>query len=412
MKLGALIAFLVKGLGAFSAMVMHVLVARILLPEQAGQFYVAFTTITLISVICRLGLDEVVLKNVSIFFHAQNNNGINRVYKTSFIAVLISSLCGVALLLLVSLLLTSINNQYGAVIWHIAPALVFFSLFTLHAQLLQGRLESVKSTLVLNLVSQCIFSIMILCYPVHLSEQAAMLFNLSTGIACVVGIFFWWNTQKVQLRWRGVGRFPFWNTSRHFWISMIIQQATIWGGQLLAAGIISSSDMASLNLFQRLTSVLQFFLVFASLIYSPRIAALYANRATTELQCVVIKVHRYLLLLSILAMVVGIIFLPFINDFFGNTYGKNSTSFLILLFAQCVNTTLGFTFFILMMCDHEVTLKRITLNTFPLVIISNPLFGYWWGVTGVAVACLMNLVLQNLLASRVVKYKLKINLFR
>ena len=394
----------VRGGAAFCALLMHTLVAKIFEPSQAGWFYLAFTIITLSSVLCRQGFDEVVIKEIGASVYNNDYGRVNEVYKTVITNITLASILGAFLLVAMGCVLKFLNNSLGTIIITVSPSLVFFSLYSIHAQLLQGRFEAIKSTVVLSFISQVSFCIFLIVFPIYDALSGAIAFDCATGLAAISGFLLWFLYKEPLLKWKKVNKTNLLDSSLPIWIVAIAQQLIMWGGQFIASLFVSPVDIAAYNLFMRYSIVLQFFLLFASLIYSPQVSAFYSSGEKNNLQLVVKKVNLSLLLVSAIVLIFLIGGGRYIISFFGETYRENASVFYILVVGQALNTMLGFSSFILMMCCNEKILRNIVILNLPFVLVAYLLMTYSYGIIGTSIVTGSALLIQNL-ASILVIYK-------
>lgn len=408
MNLAFFLSLAVRGGAAFFALLMHTMVAKILMPDQAGWFYLAFTIITLTSVICRQGFDEVVIKEIGASVYNKDFERVNSVYKTSVVNIILASFLGCIFLVIAGICLKSCGFFLGGVLIIIAPSIIFFSLYSIHAQLLQGRFEAIKSTIVLSFVSQLSFCILLALFPIHTAVDCAVFFNVATGLAALAGGIFWFFDKQNNIRWRKVKKISLVNTCVPIWIVAIAQQLIMWGGQFIASIFVFPEDIASYNLFMRYSIVLQFFLLFASLIYSPKISAFYSSGEKQRLQETIKKVNLSLLAVSVLVLIACFLLGSYLINFFGNSYAKNSSVFYIVIVGQALNTMLGFSSFILMMCNQEKILQNIVILNLPMVLICYVLLTYLYGIVGTSFATGLALFVQNTSSIVVIRKKLSL----
>lgn len=385
----------VRGGAAFCALLMHTLVAKIFDPSQAGWFYLAFTIVTLSSVLCRQGFDEVVVKEIGAAIYIGDYNRVNKVYKTVITKIGFASVLGSILLFAMGYMLKLLDKPLGVIIIAVSPSLIFFSLYSIHAQLLQGRFQAIKSTIVLSFISQISFCILVVMFPIHDALSGAFAFDVATALAAISGFVLWFSYKSVFLKWNNVSKINLQDSSLPIWIVAIAQQLIMWGGQFIASLFVSPADIASYNLFMRYSIVLQFFLLFASLVYSPQISAFYSSGKKNDLQLLIKKVNISLLLVSLTVLILLIGGGHYILNFFGETYRKNASVFYILILGQTFNTMLGFSSFILMMCSSEKILRNIVVLNLPFVLILYLLMTYFYGIIGASIVTGVALLIQN-----------------
>ena len=411
MKIKYLVTFMVRSFASCSAMIMHLAVAKTLELSEAGYFYSAFTLVTLLSVVCRLGFDEVVLKNVSTSWHSREFNKINSVYKTAIVSVFISSFAGIFLLNFCGFIMMKTSFfELGNIIIFMSPSLMFVSIYFLHAQMLQGRLETIRSTFVLGLVSQFVFSFLIIIFPVRYARVASLYFDISTFLAMLTGFIFWRN--KDYVKWANAEYVNLKTSCIPLWVVAIMQQAIIWGGQIIATFLVPANEIAAFNVFQRVATMLQFFLLFASLVCSPKLAAYYAQGQLQMLQKLVYKVNISLIVISIFSVVIMGSSGYFLTEkFLGVRYVNHMSLFYILMLSQLFNTVMGFSFYILTMCGQEKILKSIIIKIFSVTMLGNIFAAYYFGIYGTAIVSFISLFVQNVLCIYSVKKEINVKMW-
>ena len=182
MIVGSAIGMSVKVLSAVSILFMNIVVARFLGANETGLFFLAFTLVTIIAAVGRLGLDQSIIRFVAA---ARESNEIDRllgVYRKSVSWVAIASIC---LTVLASSNVTWLVENYfpqpgfEPVLRSFLMAIPLIALYTMLAQAMQGLKKIAKSLLTLNVLMPIALLLLMLLDPVYTAEAAAEHFILA-----------------------------------------------------------------------------------------------------------------------------------------------------------------------------------------------------------------------------------------
>ena len=153
----SVIAFIFRGMGAFSGFLMNLAVTRTIGAEQAGCFFIAFALVTILSSFSRLGLDNALIRFISQYKERMEWTKINGIIRKSIIWTLtVSSVCAILLASFADYLSVSIFNKtlLAAPLKAICISVVFISLSMIHGYALQGVQSIPKSVFTINISTQ------------------------------------------------------------------------------------------------------------------------------------------------------------------------------------------------------------------------------------------------------------------
>lgn len=170
-----------------------------------------------------------------------------------------------------------------------------------------------------------------------------------------------------------------------------------WGGILIISVLLSSEDVGKFSAAQRLSYIVNFILIVANSIVSPRFAILYRDNKLKMIEDLAVKSSTLMTVFSLI-IAVGIgIFSSHLLEFLG--VEVSMTILYILIFGQLVNVSTGSVSLLLNMTGHEKDMRNVmcfsALATVILLLVLVPLLGAF----GAAISLSVGLSLQNILAT-------------
>lgn len=170
-----------------------------------------------------------------------------------------------------------------------------------------------------------------------------------------------------------------------------------WGGVLIISVLLSSEEVGKFSAAQRLSYLVNFILIVANSIVSPRFAVLYRDKNLKKIEDLAVKSSTLMALFSIVTAVVIAIFSSHLFAFLG--VEVSMTILYILISGQLINVSTGSVSLLLNMTGHEKDMRNVmcfsALATVILLLILVPLLGSF----GAAISLSVGLGLQNILAT-------------
>jgi len=124
-------------------------------------------------------------------------------------------------------------------------------------------------------------------------------------------------------------------------------------GTILLGALSSATDAGVFNVATRTTTLISFIMLAAMYPLMPLAARLYAAGEVAQLQRVVIRAARAVLLFAAPTALVLVVFGPSILGLFGTGFDEGSTAMRILAIGELVNVVTGFGGLVLVMTGHE-----------------------------------------------------------
>jgi O-antigen/teichoic acid export membrane protein len=170
-----------------------------------------------------------------------------------------------------------------------------------------------------------------------------------------------------------------------------------WGGILIISIFLTAGDVGKFSAAQRISYLVNFILIVANSILSPRFAVFYKENKIKMIEDLAVKSST---LMTVFAMLISIGILINSSYLFELIGVEVSVIILhILILGQLINVSTGSVSFLLNMTGHEKEMRNImslsALMTIILLLILVPLLG----VFGAAISLSIGLSLQNILAT-------------
>lgn len=399
-------AFVIRALGAVAGFLTTALIARQLGAEESGYYFLAFTTVTILAAVSRVGIDNSIIR----FVGGSPEEVMSVFYKSVLLAGVVSAGVAVALFTLAELLATHFfqKPQLVHVLKGVSVGIVGVALFTLAANALQGLHKVLYSIFILNIAAN---SVLISCiYLFEISDAAilARYFSISALFAAVsgYGLLLWMkpNQQSPGITWSALFK-----SCLPLWSVVIMGQLVQWSGQFIAGVYLASDIVAQLAVAQRTAFLASFLLIAVNLVVAPRFAAMHRNGDMAGLESLAITSANLIGIMATPVIAVMLLFPEFLMGLFGEGFAGGAGMLQILAIGQFVNAITGSVAFLLMMCGYEKDMRNITLISGSMALTLT-----WWltadfGAYGNATGTAIAVATQNLLAVYYVKRRLGFN---
>ncbi|MFC6670558.1 oligosaccharide flippase family protein [Marinobacterium aestuariivivens] len=413
LALDTLLALTVRVLGAGAGFLMSLVIARTLGAGEAGYFLLAFSIVTFLAAVSRLGLDNVVLRYTGAAAPDRDMRTVRLVLgRCLLLAGVVSASVAALLACLAGPLAEWVFDKpaLAPVLRAIAPGLAGLALFTLVAMSLQGLRRVIASVATLNILCSLFLVAGLLLFALADASQAAWTYSASAALTLVAGLHLWARATRHQGRihdpvsWRQLLE-----PALPLWIVLVLGQAIQWAGQFIAGAYVSPEQLAQLAVAQRTAMLTSFVLTAVNLVVAPRFAAMHKKGDIDAMRRVALTSVR-LMLLAATPMVAVMLLLPDrLMWLFGNEFVEGAHLLQILAIGQFINVATGSVGFLLSMTGHEKDLRNNLLLVAPCSVLLSFLVIPVYGATGAAVATAVAVAAQNLMAVYWVRKRLGFN---
>lgn len=406
-------SFFVKVIGILAGLAVSIFLGRTIGADGLGIINLSHRIINIIMVLCLFGMRQLIIKEVAIANNKKDYDHIGNVMNTSYwFNGLLSIIFAVVLILLSPFLANSIFNE---------PQLEYpliIALFVLTPQIfsrifssgLVGYRKIWQSSLVDKTLSICVVGILLLIvkimgWPITVL-QVAFMYAIGRIIVFMTTGLYWRSiykgfSKKFILSSLLPTAFPLFLATASNVISASV--AVIMLGWLA-----ESQDVGLYSVAARLALLTSFFHTVVNSVLSPKIAALYEQDNKKELQKMIKKVTRGLLILGISTLIAFTFFGNNILVLWGSEF-KNAYYLLVILsIGQLVNLGTGAVGSLLIMTGNEKIQGRIAVIFLLLSIPLNFILIKKYGGIGAAISTALIVSLQNIIRLIFVRIKVGI----
>ena len=409
----SLSAIIMRIFSAFSALCMSAAVTNGLGGEEAGRFFLIFAAIQFLSAVSRCGLDNVLLRYCGIevpdsgYLYAQS------VTSKSIVAVTLVGVIFGSIVYIFSDILSVIffKDAIHSSLFHLVPFGVLGLAFSvIFAMALQGIGRVSSSIFVMNIVGNLCVTVFMLSDIVETAQQVVLVYVISCFGAALLGRVIFSqcvvNNERVPLGWEKL-----FQSSMPLWVVVILDQASIWAGQMIASIYGGMGEVAHFAVAQRVSMIISFALVAVSMVVAPRFASLFHNGQREDIE----KLYKKTTLaLFVLAVPLGLFFVVFADvllSFFGEGFEAASLFLRILVLGQLVYVATGPSGYLLMMSSNEKDVRSALLVSAPVGLLVAMAITPLYGVVGCAIGTAIAVGLQNVIAAFYVKKRFGFGLF-
>ncbi|WP_017217098.1 oligosaccharide flippase family protein [Pseudoalteromonas sp. NJ631] len=406
--INAALALIIRIVGAGTAFLFNLIIAKQLGAEQAGYFFLGFSFVMLLSAIANLGFENTILRFTSLnacFGHTVRailNFSLKYVVAVSCVLAVISYLLAPWLSIVVFK-----KPEFSETLQYITPAIIGLSFVLLIAMSLQARHKLIASISCQNIAHFMLCGAAVIVFSVKSASTAALYLSLSLG---VTSCFFYWVSIK-SLNNNGEKPDPneLWHSARPNWVIIIMSQSAQWATPIIIGIYLVSEQVAYFSIAQRIALLTSFILMAVNLVVAPKFSMLHAKGDNVGIRKTALFSVRLLVLSALPIVLFMLVFPEFLMGLFGEEFKQGAAILQILVLGQAVNVVTGSVGFLLQMTGHERDMRLVTLISGFGVLITVPIFTKLYGAIGAATATSFFISLQNLLAVYFVKKRLGFN---
>jgi len=408
------IAFLMKLTGSAINFIFNIVIARLLGVEGTGLYFMALSITLISSVIGRLGLDNALLRFISIYSANSEWGEVKGVYQLGMKMVIIcSGIVSIIIFLASQWIADDIFSQpelKEPLRW-MSLSILPFALLNIQAESLKA-IKEIKLAMFVQGIGIPLGSLLVIYLLGNSVEVSGVARAYLAGVimTALLGIFTW--KRLMQKNSGNVVKFPFhelWATCKPLLVVAIMNRALLPWAPILLLGIwVSAEDVGVFGAATRVSLLVSFILVSINSVLVPRYAELYAKEDLVALARIV---KRASLLSAIFASPIFIIiFLETqkIMLLFGESFALGSNILIVLTIGQLINVFCGSVGYLLIISGFQELYRNITMASallqMLLVVILAPILG---GL-GAALASSIALIGLNLVAMIGVYQKLGI----
>ncbi len=406
----SLTTLLARVSGAGFVFILYVVYARVLKLEEFGCFTLSLTLISILSMVSRWGLDQVLLKRVSALSSFDDNRA--RGYIKSVLYIVTGfSVISILILYAISPFVSSLFSKsevFSYALKIMALAILPLSLNVVMGEVFNAYGRPLLATATHSIIAPVATMVIIGAgYHMGFINNNFMLTSYVLGMA-IASIFGGWMLASLvpQVQPENV---PLAGLLSQGWQLLLLASGALllsWTDVLVLGYFSDEETVGSYAAAARLVLVTSLVLVAVNSITAPKYAKLWASRDIEEIKKLA-QVSSFVSLLFVLLPALLLLLWP---DLFMGIYGdefiSSSSLLVVLMIGQLVNVGCGSVGYLLVMTGRQIIMRNIMLGVAVLNIALSIIFFHLFGVIGVAYATALSVAAWNILAVLMVKIKL------
>jgi O-antigen/teichoic acid export membrane protein len=407
MILKTVFAFAVRVLGATLGFIFSVVLARLLDVDGVGVYFLALSTVTIASVISRLGMDNALVRFVSVSKSREAWGEISGLYSLAIRRSLVASTILTLIVFVTSPFIANLYQepQLVAILRLMSLGIVPISLLVLHAQIFNA-LDQLNWGIFIQNSSIPLINIFLLFIFVPRLEVlgAPLSYCISCLCVCAFSIVLWHRFTPQLRNIRGQFNAETLTAASRplLWISLMSVFTSSFDTVML--GITQDSSQVGIyNAALKTTFLVVFVQTVSNSVISPKIASLYALGKMPELRHLAQKTTRYVTLIVIPIFIILLLFPESILALYGESFKAGALVLIILSVGQFINISCGAVGPLLMMSGHEKVFQRIIRLSTLLNFILNICLTPYLGMVGAAIATASGTIALNVIGTLTVR---------
>ena len=413
---GAGISVLLRVIGAGLGFAFNVVLARLVGAEGTGLYVIAFSLVSTVAIMGRMGLDTAALRLVAAHHSAGNHDEIIKISSVAVRLGIVASL----FLTAVFYFLAPFLAQYAFSKPELVQPLRLMSLAVLPLTLMMlysEMLKAVKRIRDSQLVQVALVPLLSLCMLFFFGKTfgvngAVLSYAVGAIGTAFVGFLLWKRTATGSVKIIGF------EGARELlslgiplmWVNILLALGA-WTDTMILGIMRPAAEVGIYSAASRTAMLTSLILVAVNNVVAPKFAALYNRGDLSGLARLAIQSARLTLLFAAPMLLVIAVVPETILGIFGSGFKAGADVLLILLAGQFVNAASGSVGQILAMTGHAVVLRNITIIFTLFNIVLNVLLIKVWGLIGAAITTTTTGVLLNVAAIYYVRKILGIDVF-
>lgn len=396
-------SMLVRVLGVLARLLASVFLGRILGAEGLGAINIVNQVVTVVMVFSMLGMDNVLIKQISI---ATSQNDDDKIYNSVYSAQIINGLAALVLSILGILTSKYLSNNIFKIQELYIPFIIVFSVLIPQTlgRVLIASLNGLRRVWESNFFKESLTSI-IVCIGLVIYWILDVEFSLTSVIflyflgrlVTFVGTRLYWKKcfkSKSEVK-------SFDNSMIPQALPLLFVAATsniMASADVIMLGWLSNAKETGLyTIATRLALFILFFQQAANSAISPKIAALFAKNELDGINLMVKRVTKGLILIGVLFSVIFIFAGKIILSMWGTEFIAAYSVLIVLGISQVINTSTGCSGVILVMCGYSKIHSYISGICVLINLVLNYILIINLGAIGAALATGITIIFESIL---------------
>jgi O-antigen/teichoic acid export membrane protein len=229
----------------------------------------------------------------------------------------------------------------------------------------------------------------------------------------IVIFIFFIRKKEIKLEWHNLDEAPSYKEIRKLAYPMFLFSSTLllgnWITTLMVGALGSTADAGIYRVLDRVSSLNVLVLTAVNAVVAPKIAGAFAERNIELLKKHVQAATKFTFWASLPIQIIVILFHSQVLGIFGKEFIAGSTALIITMLGQIVNSLAGPVGQILNMTDNQIFLRNASMIGLVITTLSSWVLIPIYGITGAAIASLINSLFINLICLIKIKTKFSFN---
>lgn len=410
-------AMFIKLINMAAMIFISIILARILGPDELGYYALSMSVIQILCIPVSCGVPTIVTKESARLNEEKNwrlFNGLITFFKNSVMSL---SLLIVGISGLIIIFFNDYNFDSKKTILLALIIIPVYSQIQLKSAILRGLGKITIAQKPDFIVKPLIFLLLLIVSFVFLDIKlnAVKAVGFFVGSTVIVAVYSEWLLRKeIPFEIKNENHMTF---ARKSWIKSWLMLALARGMRvlneqfpfLIIAGYLSSEDVGYFKVATSISRPINVALLSVNMAIGPTISCLFVNGNFQMMQKVVTKSARAMFVFAFPISLAIIMFAPFfVPLLFGENYESVVIPLSILCIGQMVNTAMGSVVLILNMTGLEKYTVAGNFLSFIVTISFCFLSVNHWALNGIAFACALSLIVQNIFLALVIFKAIKI----
>jgi O-antigen/teichoic acid export membrane protein len=400
---GAGVSFLLRLTGAGAAFLFNIVIARTLGADAVGLYFLTLTQITLVAVVARLGLDNVLLRETAVQVSRGDWAAVSGGARMGIRLVLLSStLLAISLGLLAPWLAVHVFAKPGLVVtlrW-MALAIPPLSVAYVYAELLKALVQIARSQLVQVVLPSVLAIPIFMMFGSGWGALAAIwAYCLGALATAILAALFWRRVLRDKGQPTSVSARALLDASLPLmWVQLLIQ-AISWADVLILGMFRPEAEVGLYGVASRLAMLTSFIILAVNNVTGPRFAAFHDQGDLAGLAQLAVRTTRLTLAVAAPLLALFVLAPHWVLSLFGHDFAAGSSVLVILAIGQFINVVGGSVGQVLIMTGHGRTLRNLSAVNFAFCVALNLILIPTYGAIGAAVTTALSGVALSILGN-------------
>lgn len=404
-------SMLVKVLGMLAGFIVSIILGRTIGPEGLGIISLAERVVGILLILAMLGMNNVILKEVSIAYELKQWRRIGNVIYTALRINIPVTLILSAFVILISPWLANevFKEPQVELPLIISAAIAIPQVYSrIMAAGINGYRKIWQSQLVNNTLSVVFTALclgILLLFNVEITVIRVVIIYAIGRIFVAVTMGVYWNRLFRFKSERSMDARAMLKVALPLLIVASAGMVAANADTLMLGWLSSTEEIGLYSVAARLGLLTNVFLAIAISTLSPKIAALYAERKLQALEKMIQETTKGLFFIGIITFILYWAFGKYILSLWGDDFIDSYWILIIIAIGQLFNISTGSTGVFLIMTRHEKVIGLITFISASINIILNLILIPKYGAIGAAAATGSTVIIENIVKVVIVKRK-------